>query len=282
MLYELDARSICHNLLATLTRHPEAYHRKVLRGARQSGEDCASIHERVVFKQEGLDQRIEYDRFSRKSLLDHFYDDGVTLTAVSRGEAEERGDFLTGTFETKLRKRPDRIQVHMTRDGQAFDVPLRITKGVTLAAGGHVLEIAYLLENLPSNRPLHFAVEFNLAGLPAGADDRYFYRADRGEHLAQLGARLDLHDIDELGLVDEWLGVDIRWSANRPTHVWTFPIESVSQSEGGFELVHQSTVVQPHWFVQADINGRWSVTMWLAVDTALAERRRDQSAQAYA
>ena len=32
-LYELDVRSICHNLLATLTRRPEAYHRKVLAGA---------------------------------------------------------------------------------------------------------------------------------------------------------------------------------------------------------------------------------------------------------
>ena len=33
-LYELDVRSICHNLLATLTRRPEAYHRKVLAGNR--------------------------------------------------------------------------------------------------------------------------------------------------------------------------------------------------------------------------------------------------------
>ena len=31
-MYELDVRSICHNLLATLARQPEAYHRKVLAG----------------------------------------------------------------------------------------------------------------------------------------------------------------------------------------------------------------------------------------------------------
>ena len=35
-LYELDVRSICHNLLATLTRRPEAYHRKVLAGTEGS------------------------------------------------------------------------------------------------------------------------------------------------------------------------------------------------------------------------------------------------------
>jgi alpha-amylase len=64
--------------------------------------------------------------------------------------------------------------------------------------------------------------------------------------------------------------------------MWTFPIESVSQSEGGFELVHQSVVLQPHWQVHPDANGRWSVTMRLGVDTALAERRQEQSAKAFA
>ena len=49
--------------------------------------------------------------------------------------------------------------------------------------------------------------------------------------------------------------------------------ETVSQSEGGFELVHQSTVVQPHWFVTGDRDGRWSVTMQLDLDTSRAEGR---------
>ena len=62
MLYELDVRSICHNLLATLARRPEAYHRKVLAGASGGNGQVASIHDRVVFKQAGLDQRLQYDR----------------------------------------------------------------------------------------------------------------------------------------------------------------------------------------------------------------------------
>jgi alpha-amylase len=56
--------------------------------------------------------------------------------------------------------------------------------------------------------------------------------------------------------------------------LWTFPIETVSQSEGGFELVHQSVVLQPRWLVRGDAAGRWSVTMRLAIDTSLAESRR--------
>ena len=119
---------------------------------------------------------------------------------------------------------------------------MRITKGLTLDAGSSTLQIAYLLENLPQDRPLHFAVEFNFAGLPAGADDRYFSDID-GKRLGQLGTRLDLADVFGLGLIDEWLGIDVGLKMSRPTNFWTFPIETVSQSEGGFELVHQSVVV---------------------------------------
>jgi alpha-amylase len=145
-----------------------------------------------------------------------------------------------------------------------------VTKGLTLEAGGSVLEIAYLLEGLPTDGPLHFGVELNFAGLPAGVDDRFF-RAPGGESLGQLGTPLDLKDIQAIGLVDQWLGIDIGLEISRPTSIWTFPIETISQSEGGFELIHQSVVVQPHWIVQPDDEGRWSVTMRLDIDTSQAE-----------
>lgn len=275
-IYELDVRSICHNLLATLTRRPEAYHRKVLAGANQDNGHVASIHDRIVFKQEGLDQRLQYDAYSRKSLVDHVYDDDATLQSIISGDAEERSDFRDCGFETKLRKGADRVQVLMSREGNAFGIPIKLTKGVTLNAGSNELEIAYLLEHLPQDRTLHFSVEFNLAGLPSGADDRFFYQGDHEKRLGQLGKQLDLTDVNDLGLVDEWLGIDVHWSADRPTNMWTYPIETVSQSEGGFELVHQSVVIQPHWHVRGDANGRWAVTMRLGLDTSLAESRTPQ------
>ncbi len=48
---------------------------------------CPSIHDRIVFKQPGLDQRVQYDSYLRKSLLDHFYDNEVTLSSVVAGQA---------------------------------------------------------------------------------------------------------------------------------------------------------------------------------------------------
>jgi len=280
-LYELDVRSICHNLLATLSRRSEAYHQKVLAGAHHGSGDVASIHDRVVFKQDGLDQKVRYDEYQRKSLVDRFLDPNAALDSIRDGKAAERGDFFNGIYEAKLRRSSDRVQLMMARDGLVGETPIRLTKGVTLAAGGATLEIAYLLENLPLDQELHFGIELNFSGLPSGADDRFFYRGDHHNRLGRLGTCLDLTEVQDLGLFDAWLGLDVHWSANRPSGVWTFPIESVSQSEGGFELVHQSVVLHPHWRVRGDEQGRWAVTMSLAIDTSQAEQRSsaDDSAE---
>ena len=273
-LYELDVRSICHNLLATFTRRPEAYHRKVVAGPKDDNGQCASIHDRVVFKQPGLDRQLRYDPYPRKSLIDHFYDNDATLQAVSRGEAMERGDFATGLYEARLRRSADRVQAVLSRHGNAWGIPLTITKGVKLLGGSSALEVAYLIEGLPPDAELHLAIEFNFAGLPANAEGRFFYGADR-QPLGELGTLLDLHDTRDLGLVDQWLGIDVNLSASQPGGFWTFPIAAVSQSESGIELIHQSVVVMPHWLVRGDSQGRWGVTLQLELDTRLAESRKE-------
>ncbi|NLS95755.1 MAG: DUF1926 domain-containing protein [Planctomycetaceae bacterium] len=276
-LCELDVRSIRHNLLATLTRGPEAYHRKILAGANGGNGDCASIHDRVVFKQEGLDRLIQYDSYRRKSLVDLFFNPDATLEQVAVGQAAQLGDFAEGVYDARVRRNPGRVQVQLTREGSVAGRPVRVTKAITLSAGSSLFEIAYRLENLPQDRPLHFGVEMNFAGLPAGADDRYFHGAS-GRCLGQLGSQLDLHEVESLNLVDEWLGIDVGLKCSRPTGFWTYPIRSVSGSEGGFELVHQSVAVLPHWQVQPEADGTWSVTIHLSADTSKAESRRQEPA----
>lgn len=269
-LYELDVRAIGLNLLATLARRPEAYHRKVLAGANAGQGDAVSIHDRVVFKQAGLEQRLQYDVRPRKSLIDHFLPHDANLDDLLAVRAAELGDFADGPFETKLRRDEGRVQAQMRRAGRAGGRPITVTKAVTLEAGCRELQIAYLLEGL-DQEPLHFAVELNFAGLPSGADDRFFHRGD--ERLGQLGKQLDLHDARSLGLTDEWLGIDVRLEFDQGADIWTFPIETVSQSEGGFELVHQSVCVVPHWRVVGDSQGRWAVKFRMELDTRLAESR---------
>ncbi|MCE5267764.1 MAG: DUF1926 domain-containing protein, partial [Planctomycetaceae bacterium] len=280
-MLELDVRRTQQNLLATLDRRPEAYHEKVRAGQKQQQGHVASIHERVVFKQPDLDRRLQYDDHARKSLVDLFYDNDATLEAVSLGTAPQRGDFVDGAYEARIRRNPDRIQVQLAREGNAWGVPLRITKGLTLDAGSPTLQVAYLIENLPANRQFHFAVEMNFAGLPSNAYGRNFWDIE-GNVLGQLGTKLDLSNSFGLTLTDEWQGIDVGLKMSRPTNFWTFPIETVSQSEGGFELVHQSVAVLPHWLVQADKEGRWSVTMQLTLDTTRAENRNNHREEAVA
>jgi alpha-amylase len=210
-----------------------------------------------------------------------FYDLDVTPEAVALGTAPQRGDFIGGIYEARIRRNPDRIQVQLLRDGTAGGVPLRITKGLTLDAGSSTLQVAYLLENLPADQPLHFAVEMNFAGLPANAYGRNFTDIE-GKLLGQLGSKLNMANVFGLGLCDEWLHLDVGLKMSRPTNFWTFPVETVSQSEGGFELVHQSVVVMPHWVVEADKEGRWSVTMQMSLDARQAEANQPTAAVAAA
>jgi alpha-amylase len=272
-LYELDVRSICHNLLATLSRREEAYHDAVRAGESGAVQDVASIHDRIVFKQKDLDQRLQFDPYRRKSLVDHFYAPDISAAAVDAGQYEEWGDFVNGAFEAKLRKSRKRMQLQLLRKGHLRERPIQITKGLTLEAGSQTLEIAYLVEDVPPGELVHFGVEFNFSGLPAGCDDRYFHDSTRNP-LGHLGSRLDLKDVSQLALCDEWLGIDVELQSDRPMHVWTFPIETVSQSEAGFELVHQSVVVQPHWYIRAGSDGKWAATLTLKSDTSMAEKRR--------
>ena len=268
MLYELDLRPQEHNILATLDRRPEAYHAQVLAGP-DAAHNAVDGSQAARFKQEGLERMVRYDAGRRKSLVDHFWDVDVAAEAIVSGSSLERGDFATGGYEASIRRNPGRIQVLLSRHGNAWGIPFTLAKAVTLEAGSRSLDLAYKLTGLPRDFRQHLAVEFNFAGLPSRAEGRFF-TDDTGRDLGDLGTRLDLPATRGLGLVDGWLDIDARLAFATATNgaeagIWTFPIESVSQSEGGFELVHQSVVVMPHWIVTPDAEGSWRVSMRLSL-----------------
>ena len=265
-VYELDLMQIGHNLGATLARRNEFYHAKVKQGENQSEGDAASIHDLVIFKQEGLDERLQYDSRLRNSLIDHFWDEDVSLDALMANSALERGDFADGDYGAKIRRSVDRIQVMMAREGNAWGVPLKITKGLTLSKGSDEIEIAYMIEGLPSDRSFRFGVEFNFAGLPDGQDNRFFSDAN-GDKLGQLGEKIELTDAKKLSLTDQWLGLQLSLELDSGATVWAYPVQAVSQSESGFELVHQAVCVQPSWIIRGDVTGRWSSRMKLKLHT---------------
>jgi alpha-amylase len=263
-IYELDLFSISHNLLATLSRRPEVYHRTILEVAGVSETDAGwkALHEQVKFKQKGLDQLLFYDRYTRKSLVDHFYEPHTSLQDLCKLREVELGDFVEGEYRHEVLSKDahEGIGVRLERGGRVGGASVHLAKELFLPHRGDTLKIRYILSNLPPRQRLHFAVEFQFAGMAAGADDRYFYTAKQ-PRAGQLQTLQDLPDHDRIGLVDEWLGLDASLSLSRPGGIWAFPIQTVSQSEGGFELVHQSTAVLPHWHIEDDGSGRWEVTL---------------------
>ena len=266
-IYELDLKKIGLNLCATMKRRPELYHTKVREGATSGDQETASIHDRVVFKQEGLDEALQYDERLRTCLIDHFWDDDATAQSIMKNEILERGDFADGEYQATIRRNPDRIQILLTRVGNAWGVPLTITKGITLEAGKDEMEIAYMVEGIPEDREFHFGIEFNFAGIPDGQDDRFFSDQD-GTNQGQVGTILELSDQSSFGVTDGWLGLGLQLNSEQPAHIWTYPVQSVSQSESGFEMIHQGVCVQPHWHIQGDAEGRWSNRMSLKLETS--------------
>ena len=274
-LYELDVRQIRTNLLATLNRRPEPYHAKIREHAGHSGTNSGGgvdPNGGVRFKQPDLHQRLQYDPWPRKSLVDHFLQPGLSHETFREGYGEI-GDFVDGVYLSKIRRSDERVEATLWRDGTLGPYPVKLSKSVSIAsrhAGS--IEIVYLFENLPVGLPIHFGVEFNFAAMAAGAADRYYYDAD-GQGLGLLDSIHETPLTSRMGLVDEWLGLDASLDLSEPARFWTQPIQTVSQSEGGFELVHQSCSVMPHWEFVGPADGRWTVTLILSLDTSVAQAR---------
>lgn len=212
----------------------------------------------------------------RNSLIDHFWDDDVDVVAIQESRAVERGDFATGPYTANIRRNSGRIQILTSREGNAWGIPLTLKKGITLNAGVNALEIAYFIEGLPQDRELHFGVEWNFAGLPDAQHDRFFSDS-KGEKLGDLGSILSLEDSQGINLTDQWLGLEIGLESDQAGGIFAYPVRTVSQSESGFELVHQSVCVQPHWKIKGDVNGRWACRINLKLNAGVTAASQNNS-----
>ncbi len=268
-IYELDVRQALTNILNTLDRRPEPYHGAIAAaGGHSHGDVPTFTPDRVVFKQEGLARMLVYDRHPRKALVDHVFPLDLTLDDLAACRDVERGDFVQGAYLSKVHRGPDRVSLAMERTGRADGHLIRLRKTIELAADSSALEISYVLEDLPEGVPIHFGIELNVAGMAGHADDRY-YSNPLGNRLGMLDARIDLRGQEGLNLTDEWLDLDLALAWSTPADLWCYPIETVSQSEGGFEGVYQSSCVVPHWIMTADASRRWEVCLrWTIAATS--------------
>ncbi|MBN2011569.1 DUF1926 domain-containing protein [candidate division KSB1 bacterium] len=267
-LFELDFKPAAINLLDTMSRHEEAYHRKLLnvQNNHHNNNEVASIHDRVVMKEDGLDKRLHYDWFRRCSLIDHFLTADTTLDEMAIAKNHEAGDFVTSAYNVDISQEKAAKLLHFSRvgfvnvDGRAESI--KLDKIIKFDPKNPQIDIKYRLRNQTDRKlDLWFGIDFIVALLAGNAHDRYFYIPGHNLETRNLASTGIVSQINQLSVVDEWLGIDVQFSFDRSADVWRYPIETISQSEGGFERVYQSSVVFPNWKIQLLPDASWELNI---------------------
>jgi hypothetical protein len=94
-----------------------------------------------------------------------------------------------------------------------------------------------------------FAPELNLTLLAGDAQDRYYRVPGRtlDDEAKKLRSRGVLEGQTTIEMVNEWDRFMIRVSAPGAQKLLRHPLETASQSEGGFERTYQGSVILPVW-----------------------------------
>ena len=261
-LFELDYKPSAINLLDTMTRRFEAYHQRLLELAERNledGNETKSIHEIVTTKEPGLEKKLKYDWYRRASFIDHFLGKKTTLDSFANCEYNEIGDYVTGEYRADVQQQGKSVTISLHRDGVIQkgknSFPVGVTKNLTVSGNEGSIFVEYIVENKSGAAlDLWFASEMNFALLAGNAPDRYYYFDQKFSGGNNLASRGIVNGVKRMGLKDEWMGLDIQIDFDEKTDVWRFPIETISQSEGGFERVYQSSVILPNWKFKLDKN----------------------------
>ncbi len=244
MVVELDARAKAFNLGNTLTRRPEAYHKKLTAAVHHDGGDAATIHEERGAKEKGLADLVAYDAYRRGSFVDHWLPGDASLADWSRSGA--MGGLATTPYAVVAGRhgRTPVLDLVATR-GQA-GASLTVQKRFELAPNVPRLRVAYRLTTEGINGA-RFGVELNLAFYMGPPPDRTVEVNGVPPADPSLLAVAEARDVREVRVADHWLGLAARLALDPPATLWRFPLQTISQSEAGYERVPQQIVLLPHW-----------------------------------
>jgi alpha-amylase len=129
------------------------------------------------------------------------------------------------------------------------------------------LEQRVTVENL-GDVPLvaRLGIEWAVTLLGGGGNPEAWWEVD-GERSRHDGAS-NAGALTRIAQGNEWLGVEVESTVDEPADAWWAPIETVSNSEAGFERVYQGSALLLSWRVTIKPGGRWSSTIRHAVRIA--------------
>ena len=252
-----DLRAAAYPLAAVMRRRPEAYHDKLRAhdrptvasdepaGAVAGSADAdpgqpASIHEIVSAKQAGLSGLLHYDAYERRSGLVRVLPLETAPEAFADGSAEDLVDTLTVPWELASLG-GDRVVLRLAVP------PLQLRKTIELGGGrgDPTLSVEVEATNVSASAfEGLLGIEFAVMLLGGGHNPAAFH---------EVGGRRIAHDealvagaVTSLRAGNDQIGVTVETTTREPLDAWISPIETVSNSESGFELVYQGSCTLLH------------------------------------
>jgi len=263
---EFDYLPARFNLLNTLRRQPEAYHGQVAIAGSEIKEG-ESIHDQFRAKEDRLERYLIYDRHLRGSLIDHFLSAEESPQSLLNGTYYELGDFAGKPYD--LLEIPTAAKgIILGRSGKVVDNCIELRKHIQLPAQQDELHMEYSIFN-KSAIPLTilFAPEFNFALLAGDYPERYYYQANKDLDREALDSVGICSEVRRFSLFDENEGFAVHFEFADPAEIWRYPVETVSQSEGGFERVYQSSCVLPVYRLAVEGNGTFTTKFKIRIQT---------------
>ncbi len=241
-------------LINSIARRYEAYHQQVIEHSSQNPgatDAPVSIHEAAHATEPNLAAALRYDRYGRHAFRAYLFPRGKSVgdyETLSLEEAERlaSGDWVlapSGDSTDKFRLECDAPLLWDGREVEVFarkELVMRSRNG-TWSVDCHLLVSAHNVESLTCA----VGIELVLNMLAPAAPDRYFLA---GGQRHPLGFKGEL-STEQISLKDEWQRVKIELRAPAAKAWWVLPIETVSQSESGFERVYQGSSMMPVWEV---------------------------------
>jgi hypothetical protein len=243
-------------LVNSLARRPEAYHellrqRVITHEAPREGP--ASIHDQVWSKEPNLAALLRYDRYGQHAFRTYVFPAAKQWPDFDYLRLDENGDLAGGPWTVVAA--PGRTgTVVLQREAQhranGEDMLLRAAKTIK----AKVVRSRWQLEcctSLALDRasavPLALGTELVFNLLAPDAPDRYFLAEGLRRPLEFKGEI----DSPKLLLVDEWQRVRISLDAEPAPRWWIVPVETISQSETGFERVYQGSAILAVWKIDS-------------------------------
>ena len=251
-LAALDFRPTSSTLINSILRRPEPYHSRLRDPNYRPATSTASAYEQTKVKESGLDRFLQYDRWPRHSFRIFVFDPSRTAADYESLHLQEDAGFAAGLFTVDASSSQDAELVRHAviawpGDKSGSGAEATITKHFSLGPAPRGCEVACELRvkfKSAIAKPIAIGLESVVNLLAPDAADRFFETPDGPQNLRFTGAVPG----PTLRMEDGWQRVKIALHAPGAQHFWVAPIETVSESEEGFERVYQGSQILAVWY----------------------------------